>query len=165
MKCQHRRCKNESDNFCYICGSYTLPKQRRNITDKVNQLYLAYFQMNLGNQDKYWDPHIIYQTCLANLSACGNGKRKSMGFLIPMIWRDPKDHVTDFYFCLVITNGFNGKNKAVIKYPNLQSAMLPITDCNEIPIPNPMKPINQDEKFNSNSPSILVNIMIYCLND
>ena len=59
-----------------------------------------------------------------------------------MIWREPKDHVTDCYFFLVITNGFNGENKAVIKYPNLQSAMRPITNCNELPIPNPMKPIN-----------------------
>ena len=146
MKCQRRRCKNASDNFCHICGSYTLLKQRRNITDNVKQLYLAYFQMNLGDQDKYWAPHIICQTCLANLSAWVNGKRKSICFVIPMIWREPKDHVTDCYFCLVITNGFNWKNKAIIKYPNLQSVMRPITDCNKLPIPNPMTPINQDEK-------------------
>ena len=50
-------------------------------------------------------------------------------------------YVSHCYFCL-LTNGFNGKNKAVIKYLNLQSAMRPITDCNELHIPNPMRPIN-----------------------
>ena len=76
-----QRMQNESDNFCYIYGSYTLPKPRRNITDKVKQLYLAYFQMNLGDQDKHWALHIICQTCLANLSAWGNVKGKAWVWL------------------------------------------------------------------------------------
>ena len=45
-------------------------------------------------------------------------------FGIPMIWREPIDHVTDLYFCIVKTTGFNTKNNDAIQYQNLESAML-----------------------------------------
>ena len=62
-------------------------------------------------------------TCFINLTRWVIGLNKHMSFGIPMIWREPKDHVTDFYICLVCTKGYNGKNKAALKCPNLQSAM------------------------------------------
>ena len=114
-------------------------KQKRNITEKVKQMYLDYFQIMLGDQDKYWVPHKICQTCFANLTALVN----SIPFAIPMIWREPDDHVTNCYFCAVITNGFNARNRAKMKYPNLTSARLPILHCNELPVPIPGKPANQ----------------------
>ena len=46
------RCKLHPDIFCYICGCFTVPKQRQNITDFVKKAYLAYFGIKLGNQDK-----------------------------------------------------------------------------------------------------------------
>ena len=52
-----------------------------------------------------------------------------------MIWREPKDHVTDCYLCLVNTQGFNAKNKSKIEYPNLPSAIRPVAHCDEIPVP------------------------------
>ena len=30
-----RKCKNDPDNFCYICGQYTPPVHRRKFTPKV----------------------------------------------------------------------------------------------------------------------------------
>ena len=59
MASQRRKCNNDVDQFCYICGSHTLPKQRRKITDFVKKLYFAYFKMKLGDQEKSWAPHIV----------------------------------------------------------------------------------------------------------
>ena len=58
-----------------------------------------------------------------------------MAFGIPLIWREPKDHVTDCYFCLVNTQGFNAKNKSKIEYPKFPSAIPPFANCDEIPVP------------------------------
>ena len=47
-----RKCKNKADSFCYICGIYTLTRQRRNISLFVKRAYKAYFQVPLGDQEK-----------------------------------------------------------------------------------------------------------------
>ena len=60
-----------------------------------------------------------------------------------MVWKEPGDHVTDFYFCAVINNGFNSRNNATVKYPDLPSARRPILYCNELPVLIPYKPANQ----------------------
>ena len=79
--------------------------------------------------------YIVCETCLTHLKGWANGRRKGMAFGIPLIWREPKDHVTDCYLCLVNTQGFNAKNKSKIEYPNLPSAIPPVTNCDEIPVP------------------------------
>ena len=84
MNCQRRKCNNKSDIFCYICGTYMVNKQKRNIAEKVKQMYLDYFQIMLGDQDKYWNLHKICQTCL---TAWSKGLSNSMPFAIPMVWR------------------------------------------------------------------------------
>ena len=76
MATLRRKCISNPDHFCYICGSYTVPRNWRNITDLVKRLYLAYFKMKLGDQDKVWAPHIVCETCLANLRSCSRSKRK-----------------------------------------------------------------------------------------
>ena len=56
-----------------------------------------------------------------------------------MTWREPTDHVNDCYFCLTpsIKKGFNRKNKSIIEYPNIPSAILPVPHSDELPIPEP----------------------------
>ena len=44
-----RDCKNNPDIFCYICGSFTIDKQRKNIATFVKQVYRAYFGIKLGD--------------------------------------------------------------------------------------------------------------------
>ena len=39
MSSLRRKCKNDPDNFCYICGQYTPPVYRRKFTPKVNIVY------------------------------------------------------------------------------------------------------------------------------
>ena len=49
-----------------------------------------------------------------------------MGFAVPMIWRQQRDHITDCYFCLTKTKGCNQRNRKKILYPNLPSAIRPV---------------------------------------
>ena len=52
-----------------------------------------------------------------------------------MVWRKPKNHFNDCYFCAVKTKEIKRKNRNSLVYPNLESAIRPIPHCNEIPVP------------------------------
>ena len=121
MASSRRKCLNSPDPFCYICGSFAAPSQRKDISDFVKSAYLAYFKVRLGDQDKSWAPHQVWKTCLEHLRQWTKGTRDRLKFGIPMIWREPKDHVTDGYFCIVKIAGFNKKARHKISYPNLDS--------------------------------------------
>jgi len=58
-------------------------------------------------------------------------------FVIPMIWREPTDHVADCYFCLSSISGVTAKSKHTVQYPNLPSAMKPVPQSAELPVPKP----------------------------
>ncbi len=60
-----------------------------------------------------------------------------MSFAIPMIWREPRDHHPDYYFCNTNTTGFSVKNKHKIIYQNLDSARRPIPHDDTLPHPFP----------------------------
>ena len=83
-----------ADFFCYICGVYALPRQRRHISMFVKRAYKAYFKVPLGDQEKRWAPHIVCHNCEEMLRDWTKGKRKGLPFGVPMVWREPKDHST-----------------------------------------------------------------------
>ena len=60
-----------------------------------------------------------------------------MGFAVSMIWREQKDHITDCYFCLTNTKGYNQRNKKKILYPNLLSAIRPVLHFADLLVPIP----------------------------
>ena len=66
-----------------------------------------------------------------------NGKRKSMSFAIPMVWRERKDHFVDCYFCMKNLKGINHKYKHHIQYPYVPSAIKPISHNPDHPVPEP----------------------------
>ena len=101
MASSQRKCLNSPDSFCYICGSFSAPSQRKDISDFVKRAYLAYFKIRLGDQDKSWAPHQACKTCMEHLRQWTKGTRDGLKFGIPVICREPKDHVTDYYFCIV----------------------------------------------------------------
>lgn len=129
-----RKCLNSPNAFCYICGSYTLPDQRKNISAFVKKVYLAYFQVSIGDQDKSWAPNQVCKTCVEKLRLWSKGKRH-LAFGIPMIWREPKNHIDDCYFCVTKTMGYSKKSKQKLEYPNLDSASRPVPHSKEIPVP------------------------------
>jgi hypothetical protein len=135
---KRRCCVNSPDNFCYICGKFTLVSQRRVITTSIKQAYNAYFGCHLGDQDKEWAPHICCISCSSALCKWMHHKDpKRMPFAVPMIWREPSNHATDCYFCLTNTSGHNRKTKDRIQYPDVPSAIKPVPHSADLPIPLP----------------------------
>ena len=42
-----RKCSNRPDVFCYVCGEFTLAKDQRKITERLEKLYLQYFGVKI----------------------------------------------------------------------------------------------------------------------
>lgn len=137
-----RGCVNSPDSFCFICGEYTLKKRQRNISAFIQKVYFAYFGLKLGDQDKPWAPHKVCKTCEEDLRLWMKGKKQAFRFGIPMMWREQRDHSSDCYFCSCNVKGYNLKNKKVISYPNLPSAIRPMPHSNEVPVPEPPKSLD-----------------------
>jgi len=96
-----------------------------------------YFGCKIDDQDKSWAPHVCCNTCATNLRQWLNRTKKSMAFAVPMIWREPIDHTSNCYFCLVpaIDKGLSKKKKATVKYPNIPSALRPVPHDEGLPVP------------------------------
>jgi hypothetical protein len=54
-----------------------------------------------------------------------------------MILKEPKNHSDDCYFCCCDVKACNSKNKQVILYPNLPSAVWPVVHGPAVPVPQP----------------------------
>jgi len=54
---------------------------------------------------------------------------------IPMVWRQPTDHVSDCCFYMISITGVTAKSNHTVQYPNLQSAMRPVRHSAELPVP------------------------------
>ena len=135
MKSTCRSCRNRPDIFCYICGEYTLVPYRNPVTTFIKKTYHAYFGMKLGDQDKVWAPHMVCKSCTECLRQWSKGKTTSLKFGIPMVWREPRNHVSDCYFCAIDVTGINRKNRKILKYPDLESARRPVAHSDECPVP------------------------------
>ena len=48
MSTKRRKCRNNPDVFCYICGEYMMTKCRFNVRDFTKRAYKPYFGMKLG---------------------------------------------------------------------------------------------------------------------
>ena len=66
----------------------------------------------------------------------------AFNFAVPMVWREPRNHADDCYFCLTNITGFNASSTKKIKYPNHRSVMKPVPHSDDLPVPTP--PVNKD---------------------
>jgi len=132
-----RKCVNNPDNFCYICGEVTFASRKCLITPTIKEANYFYFGCKVGDQDKKWAPQVCCSTCLSKLYAWVNGKERCMPFGVPMVWRVPSNHSTDCYFCMVasIQNGMSIKKKWTLVYPNIPSAVRPMPHGDGLPVP------------------------------
>ncbi|XP_073992966.1 uncharacterized protein [Rhodnius prolixus] len=99
-----RKCKYDADAFCFICGQFIKVrdvKYELKTSHVLCEAYEAYFDCPVRNQDKPWAPHVACSYCKRCLEGWYRGEKRSMKFAIPRIWREPKDHITDCYFCMV----------------------------------------------------------------
>ena len=79
-----RKCKNKADLFCYICGIYTLTRQRSNISLFLKRAHKAYIQVPLGDQEKKWAPHIVRHNCEGMLRDWT--KESERAYLLVYLW-------------------------------------------------------------------------------
>ena len=131
-----RKCVNSSEEFCYICGEVTFKSRRRSFTSLIKKCYEHYFGCKVGDQDKSWAPNFCCVTC-ARLLAAWAKVSHCMPFAIPMVWREPPDHDSECYFCLINITCVTAKSKHAVQYPNLPSAMRPEPRSAELPVPKP----------------------------
>ena len=81
------------------------------------------------------DKHVVCKTCVEHLRQWTQGSQKALKFDIPMIWREPKHHTDNCYFCAINLTGINKKKHKSLIYPNLPAALPPVPCCDEIIIP------------------------------
>jgi len=130
---------NGPDNFYYICGEVTYSTRKRPLTPMVKKTYECYFGCKVGDQDKKWAPQVCCISCATTLREWLNNKGRSMLFALPMIWREPTDHLADCYFCIVppLRHGITKKKKRTVNYPNISSAIRPVPHTEDLPFPVP----------------------------
>uniref|UniRef100_A0AAV2L360 Uncharacterized protein n=1 Tax=Knipowitschia caucasica TaxID=637954 RepID=A0AAV2L360_KNICA len=58
---------------------------------------------------------------MKNLRRWTKGTKTSLKFGILMVWREPRDHASDCYFCAINTTGINRKTRHSLQYPDLPS--------------------------------------------
>ena len=88
--------------------------------------------MKLGDQDKTWAPHKV---CIMLTFSLWMKGKKHFSFGVPMVWREPQNHLSDCYFCAVKTTGITSKTRSSVAYPSLPSAIQPVPHSNEVPKP------------------------------
>lgn len=57
-----RKCKNHPDLFCYVCGLYILPRNRRKINVEVKDAFLKRFGLEMNNME-VWAPNSVCSKC------------------------------------------------------------------------------------------------------
>ncbi|KAK4879102.1 hypothetical protein RN001_007248 [Aquatica leii] len=65
-----------------------------------------------------------------------------------MVWREPRCHLTDCYFCMTSAVGFLSKSKRTIQYPNIPSALRPVSHNDTLPIPEPPNTYTLEAEIN-----------------
>ena len=126
----NRPCKIFSDCFCYVCGYYISPQQKKRKVIPETKFFIAYetyFGTKMGDQDKSWAPHFCCGSRRSTLEGWMRGSRKCMPFAIPRIWREPTNHHDDCYFCMVdISKYKKTKDRKKIVYPSIPSTIVPV---------------------------------------
>jgi hypothetical protein len=84
-----------------------------------------------------------------------------MPFGVPMVWKEPSNHATDCYFCMVppVSGGITKKKKWTIVYPNIPPALRPVPRGEEFSVPEPSKEftIDSDDEDEGESTSDSLN--------
>lgn len=131
-------CENLVNHFCIVCGNYFPSGFLENLTTNLLSSYDECF--GLSSQDfidNSWVPNSICRTCQSSLSYWKSGVRSKQPFFSPMIWREPRNHENDCFFC---ANkhflGASKKTKINLRYTLTESVTMPV----------PIEPSNNHEE-------------------
>ena len=134
-----RHCKTDKDLFCFICGHYLSKSRRYNLASntKLQEAYEKYFRLSLTiDYGKPWAPSYACGSCNTTLLSWFNGNDRQIPFKVPRVWRSPRNHIDDCYFCLTdISPFFYSRKHSSICYPSIESSIAPIafTDNDRYP--------------------------------
>jgi hypothetical protein len=121
----------------YVVNSHeNLREKKKTVTDLIKKAY-KYTLTVLLVKEKNWVPHISCLMCATAVTEWVKGNCCAMPFGIPMVWREPKDHFSDYYFCLTNTAGHSSTTKHTIRYPDVSSALNPMPHGLGLPVPQP----------------------------
>ncbi|UYV76697.1 hypothetical protein LAZ67_14001794 [Cordylochernes scorpioides] len=84
-----------------------------------------------------WQKHVRSMLVSIIIASWWIKGERHMPFAVPMIWREPKDHSSDCYFCLKKNAGITSKSRHTVEYPDLPSAMRPVPHSDILPVPQP----------------------------
>ncbi|CAG9576915.1 unnamed protein product [Danaus chrysippus] len=89
-----------------------------------------------------------------------------MKFAVPRIWREPTNHISDCYFCLVNPRKRRaGKNAKKIQYPELPSTTAPVPHSEHFPVPSRSNlkeelPLSQDCSSSEGSEFLIKSVSV-----
>lgn len=127
------KCSEKKDSFCFVCGKIGNPMKK--ISKNVAKAYKSYFGINVL-ENVSCAPSNCCPPCFIALIDWYNGKRRSLSFGRPMIWKNPGLHNKDkCYFCVNKLTGRNMRTKKYKVYHSVPSTELPLPHSDEIPIP------------------------------
>ena len=93
-----RKCLNNRNSFCYICGNFIIPSQRANISAFVKEAYFAYYKVKHSDQDRSWVTHRVCKQYVEGLFMWNKGTCEKLAFGITMVSREQKDLVFSVTF-------------------------------------------------------------------
>jgi hypothetical protein len=91
-----------------MCGQITLKYQRRTITP------FPLLWCLVGDQDKPLASHVFCSTCAVDLRVWINGTKHAMPFTVSEVWRETKEYVCDYNFCLAPVSSHLPTTKHII---------------------------------------------------
>ena len=75
-----RKCKNDHEKICHICGNFYVIKRRQNIMNFVKKSYNEYSRMKLGDLDKKkMGSRKVCHTCVEQLRKWKQGNEWKQG--------------------------------------------------------------------------------------
>lgn len=98
--------------------------------------YETYFGRSLSNLDKPWTPTSFCGHCAGRLDRWYKFGSAQLEFAVPVIWREPKDHTSDCYFCAMPNIGIGFAAKRFTAYPwHVSSVDRPVPHDERRPVP------------------------------
>lgn len=132
------------NNFCYVCGRFTIMPSRRKISSEIQKLYEDYFAQCVHSCVP-WAPSIVCTSCIVYLNKW-KISGAAMPFGVPMIWIDSKVHDSaECYACVNNVFGMNRLKSASFSYIATKYSQLPLLHSAEIPVPRKPIPTNEHE--------------------
>lgn len=125
---------SKKDWYCFICGRFTLDRNKRLRCEKVVNLYRAYYESEWAD-DMPYAPNSSCSACNLGLSDWSAGRRDKIRFKSPMIWMDPGDiHLEEeCYYCVNSGVGINASKRRSMHYRPTIFAVLPVEHTHDSP--------------------------------